>query len=200
VKVRVGVERDRQSRGGAGSGVGIVDLADAVRRAGFPVQRVSVGSSPSARYAATIDGVTEIRPGTYVFQDVTQVRMGAATLDDCALTVLATVVSVPSEDRAVVDAGSKALSSDVGIGLGYGVLKSFPEFMPTRLSEEHGLITSGAPIEARIGERVVIEPMHVCTTVNLHGALLVLPENGSKEWARTEPRGWQGPRPLPMAG
>jgi D-serine deaminase-like pyridoxal phosphate-dependent protein len=83
-----------------------------LRRAGLPIDEVSVGSTPTAARAMTVPGVTECRPGTYVFHDASQVALGTCEARDCALTVLATVVSVPAADRAVVDAGSKTLSSD----------------------------------------------------------------------------------------
>ena len=88
------------------------ETADRLRAAGLPVDDVSVGSTPTARHAIFVDGVTECRPGNYVYHDASQVALGTCALDDCALTVVATVVSVPAPDRAVVDAGSKTLSSD----------------------------------------------------------------------------------------
>ena len=83
-----------------------------LRAAGFPVEEVSVGSTPTAAVAMRVPGVTECRPGNYVFHDASQVALGTCGIEDCALTVVATVVSVPAPDRAVVDAGSKTLSSD----------------------------------------------------------------------------------------
>src|SRR5207245_10061791 len=87
-------------------------VADELRRASFAVEEVSVGSTPTAREAMAQPGVTECRPGNYVYNDGSQVALGTCAREDCALTVLATVVSVPAPDRAVVDAGSKKLSSD----------------------------------------------------------------------------------------
>src|SRR5690606_23589726 len=90
----------------------LVETAEILRRRGVPIAHVSPGSTPAARFEAQVPGVTEIRPGTYVFNDRNTVDRWAATEDDCALTVLATVVSRPAPDRAIIDAGSKVFSSD----------------------------------------------------------------------------------------
>ena len=84
----------------------------ALREAGIDVEEVSVGSTPTAPHAMAEAGVTECRPGNYVYHDASQVGLGVCTIEECAMTVLTTVVSVPAADRAVLDAGSKTLSSD----------------------------------------------------------------------------------------
>jgi len=119
-----------------------------------------------------VAGVTECRPGNYVFHDASQVALGSCQLEDCALTVVATVVSVPAADRAVVDAGSKTLSSDrlrprPG---GHGVLLGHESRIDT-LSEEHGVIAVAAGDSFRVGERVRILPNHACVVANLHDRL-----------------------------
>jgi D-serine deaminase-like pyridoxal phosphate-dependent protein len=86
--------------------------AEALRQAGLPIDEVSVGSTPTASVAMRAAGVTECRPGNYVFHDASQVALGTCGVEDCAMTVVSTVVSVPAAGRAVVDAGSKTLSSD----------------------------------------------------------------------------------------
>ncbi len=145
----------------------MVETAERLRRNGIPVETVSVGSTPAARYCAAAPGVTEIRPGTYVFYDLTQVDLFACELDDCALAVLATVISCPSKHRAVIDAGKKAFTSDPrgrsGKEGGYGWVVE-KEVAITRLSEEHGVIESDARFE--IGEKVRILPNHACVVVN----------------------------------
>ena len=120
-------------------------------------------------------GLTEIRPGTYIFNDRTTTEIGACEWTDCAYTVLATVVSTAVKGQAVVDAGSKALSSDqlrADGGVGFGALLDNPEVVVQRMSEEHGVLdlsqTSWRP---RVGERVRIVPNHVCVSVNLHDRL-----------------------------
>ena len=97
---------------GRGEGETLAGVARAIRAAGVPVDEVSVGSTPTARAAMSAAGVTECRPGNYVYNDASQVSLGTCSLEDCAMTVLATVVSVPDASRAVIDAGSKTLSSD----------------------------------------------------------------------------------------
>jgi D-serine deaminase-like pyridoxal phosphate-dependent protein len=138
---------------------------------------VSLGSTPTARFAAREPGVTEIRPGTYVFQDRTQVAHGAAAHEDIALTVLATVVSRPAPDRAVVDAGTKALSSDrlnfPGAPLDYGALAG-TGWPLVRASEEHGVVEIPPGAGPAVGDRVRIVPNHVCPVVNLFDEAVVV--------------------------
>lgn len=146
--------------------------AERIRAAGLPVGEVSVGSTPTARHAMTVTGVTECRPGNYVFNDASQVALGSCRLEDCAMTVLATVVSVPAPGRAVVDAGSKTLSSDPlrpragGHGRILGHLSRLE-----KLSEEHGVIAVDPGEVFRVGERVRILPNHACVVTNLHDRL-----------------------------
>ena len=120
-------------------------------------------------------GVTECRPGNYVFHDATQVSLGTCSLEDCALTVVTTVVSVPAPGRAVLDAGSKTLSSD---GLrpqpgGYGWILGRRSRIE-RLSEEHGVIAVAEGESFRVGERVRVLPNHACVVANLHDRLLAV--------------------------
>src|SRR5690606_38202089 len=111
--------------------------------------------------------VTERRPGTYIYYDRMQVAAGAASWDDCALTVLATVVSRPTATRAVLDSGSKALSSDIGGLEGYGLVAG-TELTLKFLNEEHGVIETAEPFDTlRIGQRVRVIPNHVCVVSNL---------------------------------
>jgi D-serine deaminase-like pyridoxal phosphate-dependent protein len=147
--------------------------ADLVRAAGLPVEEVSVGSTPTAARAMRVAGVTECRPGNYVFHDASQVALGTCAVDDCALTVFATVVSVPAPGRAVVDAGSKTLSSDPlrpreG---GYGQILGRRSRIE-KLSEEHGTVAVAEGETFRVGERVRILPNHACVVVNLHDRLV----------------------------
>jgi len=156
-------------------GRAVTEAAQAVRAAGLPVGDVSLGSTPTARQAITARGVTECRPGTYVYNDFSQVCLGVARLEDCAMTILATVVSVPEPGRAVVDAGSKTLSSDplrprsVGHGLVLGRSSRI-----ARLSEEHGVIRVEEGESFRVGERVRILPNHACIVSNLHDRLVAV--------------------------
>jgi D-serine deaminase-like pyridoxal phosphate-dependent protein len=143
--------------------------------AGFAPEIVSGGSTPTAYRSHEVPLQTEVRPGTYVFNDRTTAAIGACAWDDCAYTVLATVVSTAVPGQAVVDAGSKALSSDElrapGFG-GYGQLLDRPEVTVARLSEEHGVLDlSASSWRPRVGDRVRIIPNHVCVSVNLQPAV-----------------------------
>ena len=143
----------------------MVELAGLLRADGHEAPIVSVGSTPSARHIAEVPGVTEVRPGTYVFQDYNQIRLGVATVGDCAATVHATVIATPTPDRAVVDAGTKAVAADRGMvgGVtpvqreGYGLVKSQPGWIFARASEEHGVLERRGDSHAdtlRVGDRV----------------------------------------------
>lgn len=150
----------------------MVREAERLRAAGFAIDEVSVGSTPTGRPAARVRGVTEIRPGTYVFNDAMQVRWGSATPEECALVVAARVISRPSRDVAVLDAGSKALTAEHGLfssrGESHGMLRGYPDCQIDRLWEEHGRVQLTAEARRlRVGDLVEIIPAHVCPTVNL---------------------------------
>jgi D-serine deaminase-like pyridoxal phosphate-dependent protein len=169
-----GAERPRDVRRiGRLEGERLTRTADALREAGLPAEEVSVGSTPTAAHAMTVPGVTECRPGNYVFHDATQVALGTCEPEDCALTVLATVVSVPAADRAVVDAGSKTLSSDAlrPRSGGFGRIVGRKGRLQ-KLSEEHGVVAVGRGESFRVGERVRILPNHACVVANLHDRLI----------------------------
>ncbi len=157
---------------GLSEGQVMVETAGMLASQGIHLERVSVGSTPTARAASSVSGVTEVRPGNYVFYDAMQVGLGVATWDDCALRVTATVISRPDPYRAVVDAGSKVLGSDRGGNLsavrGYGHVVEYPQGLLARLSEEHGVITFDQSSETpHIGDRITIIPGHACPVANL---------------------------------
>jgi D-serine deaminase-like pyridoxal phosphate-dependent protein len=143
--------------------------------AGLPVQTVSGGSTPTALESHLFFGVNEIRPGMYIFNDRNMVAVGVAEVEDCALSVITTVVSKSVSGRAIVDAGSKTLSSDryqLGDGLTFGLIKEDHQADLERLTEEHGhLNISQSSRRYRVGERLTIVPNHVCSTVNMHDKL-----------------------------
>ena len=118
-------------------------------------------------------GVTECRPGNYVYHDGSQVALGTCAPGDCAMSVLATVVSVPAPDRAVVDAGSKTLSSDPLRPRpdGYGQIAGRRSRIQ-RLSEEHGVIDVVDGDSFTVGQRVRILPNHACVVSNLHDVVM----------------------------
>lgn len=159
-----------------------VHIAEDLRGRGHEVSEISVGSTPAAPYTAAVEGITEMRPGTYVFNDVNQMAIGQATADDCSLRVLATVISRPAADRAVLDAGSKSLFSEPvrnNFALpdysGYGHIPAHPRVRITSLSEEHAVVhlPPGTAFPG-VGGKVEIIPNHVCPAVNLHDTLHVV--------------------------
>jgi D-serine deaminase-like pyridoxal phosphate-dependent protein len=150
------------------------DVRDAVEvldRAGVPAEIVSGGSTPTVWATHQIEGITEIRPGTYVYNDRITAQLGACDWTDCALTILATVVSTSVSGQAVIDAGSKALGREPpeGEAEGYAALLDRPEVQVRRMSEEHGILdlrdTDWRPA---VGDRVRLVPNHVCIAVHLH--------------------------------
>jgi len=137
-----------------------VDTAKMAESAGLSVEIVSAGGTGTYKEAGELPGVTEIQPGTYIFS-----RYREPTFNR-ALTVLATVISYPADNYVVIDAGSKALSQDFGMP----VIKDLPEARLVGLSEEHGKVELVEPIpKLKIGDKIEIFPLHVCTTVSLHG-------------------------------
>jgi D-serine deaminase-like pyridoxal phosphate-dependent protein len=166
--------RDEVVRIGKEEGEVMVGVAEKLRRANFDIEVVSVGSTPTAKVVGNIDGVTEIRPGNYVFYDAIQVALGVVPLERCALRVLATIVSRHSKPyaRLVVDAGSKALTLDRGahgLGLlrGYGVVAGYENsLLVERLSEEHGVVRVLDDVALGVGDRIEIVPNHACGVMN----------------------------------
>jgi D-serine deaminase-like pyridoxal phosphate-dependent protein len=144
----------------------LVETAALCRREG--VREISVGSTPTARSGALVDGVTEIRPGTYALNDATMMRLGIATEATAAARVLVTVVARPSDERFVVDAGSKCFTSD-GMGgvADWLVVAGRPDLHMDFLSEEHGVGHRVGGEGVRIGDRLQVIPSHACACVNM---------------------------------
>jgi D-serine deaminase-like pyridoxal phosphate-dependent protein len=158
-------------------GTGLLAVAEALRADGFAVPELSAGGTPSGPHVARVSGITEIRPGTYVFSDRTQSALGWGTLDGCALTVLVTVVSRPTPVRAIIDGGSKTFSSDLAEHQeGFGAVVGHPEYELTWITEEHGMLTVPADADLPIGTRLRVIPNHACVTVNLHNRLVAVRE------------------------
>jgi len=158
----------------------MVSLAERIRASGVAVRDVSVGSTPTAAYAAQIPGVTEVRPGTYVFYDRMQARLGACDLSDCAAKVRVTVVSRPAPDYVVVDGGSKTFATDVQPNAeplrleGFGHVEELPHAVLERLSEEHGMVRIRPEDDVSVGDALHIVPNHICSTVNLHNRIALI--------------------------
>jgi len=149
-------------------------FAELLRKDGLPVRGVSVGSTPAMVAVKDLTGVTEARPGNYIFYDRTMVLIGCCAPTDVAVTVLTTVVShQPGASHFVVDAGALSLSKDLGpahLGLetAYGEVKGHPELSVASVSQEHGLIRAASPaaIEGKfkVGQQIEIVPNHSCLT------------------------------------
>ncbi len=149
----------------------VVEAAKATRALGIPIETVSAGSTPTARFLDSASGLTEMRPGTYVFYDNLQVALGTIDPGSCALSVAATVVSRPARDRVVIDAGSKTFGLDRGAHSS-SPLKEFGRVIDAdgalvRLSEEHGILDVPDSSTIAVGDRIRIVPNHVCSVSNL---------------------------------
>ena len=146
-------------------------LAD-FRDAGVEVKIVSGGSTPTLFHSHELHGLTEIRPGTYVFNDINTVRSGGCGMEDCAAAVLATVVSTARPGQMIVDGGSKTFSSDRLVNsaeVTFGHVVEAPSARFHKMNEEHGFIDiTHAGRAFSIGDRVRIIPNHICVAVNLH--------------------------------
>lgn len=150
----------------------LAEVLNLLSRSGLSCEVVSGGSTPTALQSHYIEGLTEIRPGTYVYNDRNTLGVGACTLADCALRVIVTVVSTAVSGRAIVDGGTKTFSSDrflSGTHEGFGYITEHPEILLEGMSEEHGhLNISETAHKLRVGERLSIIPNHVCACVNMH--------------------------------
>jgi D-serine deaminase-like pyridoxal phosphate-dependent protein len=149
----------------------VSSFVDALSAAGLRPQVVSGGSTPTFWRSHEVRGLSEVRPGTNIFNDRTTSEIGACGWDECAYSVLATVVSTAVPGQAVVDAGSKALAKEEirAETVGFGALLDRPEVLVKSVSEEHGLLDlSRTDWRPRVGDRVRIVPNHVCVSVNLH--------------------------------
>jgi D-serine deaminase-like pyridoxal phosphate-dependent protein len=136
----------------------------------------SVGSTPTSHAMRSADGITEIRPGNYVFYDATQVALGVVGLERCALSVLATVTSRPAPERLILDAGSKALAAERLSTLtpGLGQIEGHPGLRVDRLYEEQAIVHSDEACEIPVGARLRVVPNHACAAANLHSEMLVV--------------------------
>lgn len=142
---------------------------------GLKSEIVSTGGSPNMAHVGKLQGHTEHRAGTYIFNDRMQVAAGVATLDDCALKVYATVVSRAGADRGILDAGSKTLTSDKGGLDGHGYILEHPEARIAQFAEEHGFLDLAACNDRpKVGDVVRIVPNHVCVVVNMVDKLVAV--------------------------
>jgi len=151
----------------------VAETLTALKAEGLDAEIVSGGSTPTAYQSHEFPGLTEIRPGTYIFNDWSYVRQGVCAIEQCALTVIVTVVSTPTPERVIIDGGSKTFSSDMGYPMGR--ILEYPEAVIYKMSEEHGhLDVSQCPRAPKVGQRLTVIPNHACGTVNMHNTLIGL--------------------------
>jgi D-serine deaminase-like pyridoxal phosphate-dependent protein len=152
----------------------------------------SAGTTPTAHQLVDAGPITEFRPGNYVFYDATQVTLGVAKVDDCALSVLATVVARPDPRRVILDCGSKALAAErlSPRSQTFGLVVGHPELRIERLFEEHAILTAEEPTGIRLGDRVRVIPNHSCATINLHSRMLITDSGDVSDVWPIDARGW----------
>jgi D-serine deaminase-like pyridoxal phosphate-dependent protein len=153
----------------------VQETLDLWSKQGLEAKIISGGSTPTAYQSHFVPRQTEIRPGTYIFNDMNTVRGGYCQLEDCGARIVATVISTAVPGQVVLDAGSKTLTSDVCITArdsGHGFILEYPQAKITKLSEEHGQTdVSMCERKPRVGDRVTIIPNHICPCINLQDAL-----------------------------
>ena len=182
--------REEQAKVAAWEGRWLAAQADRLRAAGFDVQRVSGGSTPTAPHYQPGCGLTEIRPGTYCLNDQDQVTLGTCTRDDVAASILATVISRPGPERAILDAGAKA----IGLGAsplsdGYGFHRHGPERL-YKINDEHGYLdVSESPAPPKVGDKLAIIPPRICTCINYHDWLYIVRDGRVEDVWRIAARG-----------
>lgn len=145
----------------------MTEARELIEAGGLAVPVITSGGTPSMMDAAEAPIVTEYRPGTYIYNDRSLVARGVCGWEDCALTVLATVVSVPAPNRAIIDAGSKTLTSDLFGQTGYGHVLGRPDIAIDQLSEEHGRLVSQGEIGLKVGQQIRVVPNHACVVTNM---------------------------------
>jgi D-serine deaminase-like pyridoxal phosphate-dependent protein len=157
---------------------------------GLPVKIVSSGGTPDLGSDAGLDAITEYRAGTTIYNDRSLIARGACAEADCALSVLATVVSRQSPGRAIVDAGSKALTTDLLGFSDYGLVRNHPNLRISRLDEEHGYLDQAeGKLKLEVGDRVEIIPNHACVVSNLFDRVALVRGTELLGFVRVEARG-----------
>jgi D-serine deaminase-like pyridoxal phosphate-dependent protein len=166
------------------------EARDLAKKAGLVTKVISTGGTPDMWSDEGLSVPTEYRAGTYIYNDRSLAERGTCSYDDCALNVLATIVSRPTPDRALIDAGSKALTSDL-IGLkGYGVATGLDKAQVYNMSEEHGFLDiSGLARKPEVGELVRITPNHVCPVTNLYDRVIFIRGNDVLGAVKVDARG-----------
>jgi D-serine deaminase-like pyridoxal phosphate-dependent protein len=170
----------------------LLESQRALRRMGVDVPGISVGSTPTSKFIGELAGlgVTEMRPGAYVFGDGSQLFPGLIGEDECAMRIYATVVSTPRPGTVIIDSGSKTLSSDGSAHRkGFGFIPELPGVYVERLSEEHGILSVPDGVTLAIGDIVSIIPNHCCAVTNLHDRVLGVQQGQFKRIITVDARG-----------
>ena len=184
-------------KAGREEGEMMVSLARDIRNKGLILPSVSVGSTPTSLGAAAVKGVTEIRPGTYIFNDRMGLNGGFCNSDQIGAVIKTSIVSVSEGCHMVIDAGSKTLAADQPLNVppfhfqGHGHIVEAPELTISRLSEEHGMIhfPDGYTVSWKPGDRLTVIPNHICTCVNLQDSLFLCERDGSFTRVKVDARG-----------
>lgn len=155
-------------------------IAGDIRAAGIELRDISAGSTPTGIEVAKTGKVTEIRPGTYIFKDYMLCKEGAAVFDEIAVRYYATVVSTPCKEYAVIDGGTKTFPMDILLDTepyhypGYALVEGNEDLQLRRMNEEHGILTSKkGDTGLKVGDKVVLVPIHVCTAINMQNTVYV---------------------------
>jgi D-serine deaminase-like pyridoxal phosphate-dependent protein len=169
------------------------ELLRDLRRAGFEPRIVSGGSTPTLFHSHVLPGLNEVRPGTYIFNDRNTVLSGACTLDECAASILVSVVSTAKASQMIIDGGSKTFSSDrptAGSEVSFGHIVEAPQAIFTKMNEEHGFVDlNKAGRDFAVGDRVRIIPNHICVAMNLHECVYGIRGDVVEQTWRVEARG-----------
>lgn len=146
----------------------LLETSELLKKDGFCMDILSAGSSFSGKLPEDIQGITELRSGHYIFNDCGQLDVGLATPDECALRVVATVISKPDDNVVIADVGTKSLTSDgCHYRAGYGYIVDYPKIEIYALNEEHAFLRCEEINPLQIGEKIEIIPNHACVVTNL---------------------------------
>ncbi|HTL29478.1 MAG TPA: alanine racemase [Tepidisphaeraceae bacterium] len=166
---------------------------DLWRKSGLEAKIVSGGSTPALYQSHHVTAFTEVRPGTYIYNDVNTLAGGFCTIDECAAKVVCTVISDSVPGKFVIDAGSKTLTSDrCGVNpdtAGHGRIVEYPRARISRLTEEHGEVELNGGEKPKLGEQVHVIPNHICPCINLHDRFWLRDERGQLSSMPVDARG-----------
>ena len=168
----------------------ILATAEMLKADGFCCDVLSGGNSFAAKSVDLLAGLSEIRPGNLIFNDCNQLSTGMASEEECSLRVIATVVSTIGDNRAIIDAGSKTLTTDTCKNRsGFGYVTGRPDILISKLNEEHGFLESRQPLNLAIGQKIAIIPNHACVIPNLANEIYGIRNNQVERMISIEARG-----------